>query len=209
MKLDATSLPNLASLLRRLQSMAMLDAIICPDWQYRYYSFNAQWSPGQMMGSMRNGEGDNWFILFADFGAAIKGLSSAAETDLSHELKKQLPKAFDSFLNEPAFTMDKVSYCYWYEAQAEGPSWQKVFDMSSLEDGSYEALSIVTEPADAYIAFANEYYETSLTPKDIQAIYNHLPLTEELIQSINPDITLADLTDDISEIAYPGPALIE
>lgn len=162
-----------------------------------------------MMGSMRDGEGDNWFILFGDFCAAIKGVSSTAETHLSYELKKQLPKAFASFLNEPAFTMDKASYCYRYEALAANPSWHNVLETPSSDGFSYETLSIMTEPTDVYISFANKSYETPLTPKDIQAIYDHLPLTEELIQSINPDITLTDLTDNISEIAYPGPALIK
>ena len=33
--------------------MAMLDAILSPEWDCRYYSFNAGWSPDEQMGSMR------------------------------------------------------------------------------------------------------------------------------------------------------------
>jgi hypothetical protein len=53
----------------------MLDAILEPEWEYRYYSFNSRWSPGEMMASMRDGSGDGYFILFDKHGAAIKGFA--------------------------------------------------------------------------------------------------------------------------------------
>ncbi len=46
-------------LLRRCVSLAVLDAIMSPDWQYRYYSFDAAWGDDAMMASMRNGQGDD------------------------------------------------------------------------------------------------------------------------------------------------------
>jgi hypothetical protein len=36
----------------------MLDAIVCPEWEHRYYSFNANWAADEVMGSMRDGSGD-------------------------------------------------------------------------------------------------------------------------------------------------------
>jgi len=48
--------------------MAMLDAILMPEWEYRYYSFNAQRGEGEMMGSMRDGAGDEFFALFNGHG---------------------------------------------------------------------------------------------------------------------------------------------
>ena len=47
-----------------LQSLAMLDAIIMPEWEYRYFSFNIHWDIDKMMASMRNGSGDEYFIVF-------------------------------------------------------------------------------------------------------------------------------------------------
>ncbi|MGA7805455.1 hypothetical protein [Bradyrhizobium sp.] len=66
-------LPDVFSLKRLLQSVAILDAVICPEWPHRYYSFNANWATGEMMGSMRNGQGDEFFALFNSHGAFIKG----------------------------------------------------------------------------------------------------------------------------------------
>ncbi len=38
---DLTSLPNVDDLRQLLQSLAMLDAILSPDWDGRYYSFKS------------------------------------------------------------------------------------------------------------------------------------------------------------------------
>ena len=51
-------LPNVDELKRMFQSLALLDAILMPDWEYRYYSFDANWSDEEMLASMRDGSGD-------------------------------------------------------------------------------------------------------------------------------------------------------
>jgi hypothetical protein len=43
-----------------------------PEWEYRYYLVDSLWGR-EMVASMRNGSGDEYFILFDDHGAAIKG----------------------------------------------------------------------------------------------------------------------------------------
>jgi hypothetical protein len=48
---DLSKLPDIASFRRLTRALAMLDAILSPEWQYRYYSFNAHWSAGEMMAS--------------------------------------------------------------------------------------------------------------------------------------------------------------
>ena len=97
MQLNPKSLPSIANLRRRSQALAMLDAIVCPDWEGRYYSYNAGWSEGEEMGSMRNGSGDDWFILFSDCGAAIKGLdhetSIARDKVFAVEVQKNVPNS--------------------------------------------------------------------------------------------------------------------
>ena len=51
-----------------MQSLAMLDAILSPEWEYRHFSFNSRWAPFEQMGSMRNGQGDHYFALFSAVG---------------------------------------------------------------------------------------------------------------------------------------------
>ena len=67
------TLPDIDRLKALCQSLAMLDAIMSPDWEYRYYSFDSKWGLNEMMASMRNGQGDDFFILFNNNGAIIKG----------------------------------------------------------------------------------------------------------------------------------------
>lgn len=67
--LDA--LPSIEGLLQLSKALAMLDAVLSPEWEYRYYSFNSKWDLGESMASMRNGSGDEYFILFNKHGAAM------------------------------------------------------------------------------------------------------------------------------------------
>ena len=59
---DLSLLPAIKQLKLLAQSLAMLDAIIEPEWEFRYYSFNAHWGREEAMASMRNGSGDDYFF---------------------------------------------------------------------------------------------------------------------------------------------------
>jgi len=72
---DLSLLPDVDGLRRTLQAMAMLDAILRPEWEFRYYSFNAAWAEGEQMGSMRNGSGDDFFAHFSSAGCWLKGFA--------------------------------------------------------------------------------------------------------------------------------------
>lgn len=210
MQLNPKFLPDITSLRRRSQALAMLDAIICPEWEDRYYSFNASWSETESMGSMRNGFGDDWFILFGPFGAAIKGLVHetliAGDKMFSCEVQSQVPQTFTSFLAEAAFGMDWLSYCYW--RAPEDSSWQKVVHPDPVlclsEDGSDEYLALLVEPASSYEDFAKWYYELDIPLVVIESIYNHNPLSESLISSLNPEVSLAQAQEAATEIGYPA-----
>lgn len=39
--LDPATLPDIATLRQRAKALAMLDAIVSPEWEYRYFSYNA------------------------------------------------------------------------------------------------------------------------------------------------------------------------
>jgi len=71
-------LPDVDGLRALLQSLAMLDAILSPEWEYRYYSFNSRWSEGEQMGSMRDGCGNEFFALFNEAGCFFKGFDHEA-----------------------------------------------------------------------------------------------------------------------------------
>ena len=114
-------LSDVESLKKLSQSLAMLDAILSPEWEYRYYSFNSKWGKNEMIASMRNGSGDDYFILFNSEGAVIKGF--AHETSMSPFVNEpikvwkgildNLPSDFKDFLSEPAFSIEATTFCIW------------------------------------------------------------------------------------------------
>jgi hypothetical protein len=69
--------PNINKCKKIFQSAAMLDAILMPEWEYRYYSFNSKWDTGEHMASMRDGQGNQFFALFDNKGLIIKGIDIA------------------------------------------------------------------------------------------------------------------------------------
>lgn len=196
-------LPAIPQLRRITQSLAMLDAILCPEWEYRYYSFNSQWGPGEEMASMRNGEGDDWFLLLDSAGAALKGFAHEYADDgtFAARLQQQVPPAFAAFLHEPAFSMDAASFCYWRRSSDD--AWTKVSGMLA-QDGADELLLLLTGGPSAYQQWAQAYYEVTVSAEITEAIFRHQPLTEAMILALNADAVPAQVYAEAAEIAYPA-----
>jgi hypothetical protein len=59
------------------------------------------------------------------------------------------------------------------------------------------------EPPKTYRAWAEDYFETSVARSAVDHIFGHRPLTEKIVKRLNPELSLDDLAEDVSEIAYP------
>jgi hypothetical protein len=160
---DLSGLPDVAQLRKLLQSLATLDAILCPEWQFRYYSFNAHWGEDESMGSMRNGQGDDCFALFNRHGCFLKGFvhdSPLAGRPINPEAHYQgLPGEFRSCVNEPAFKSDEVSFCIW--RMAGDSTWSRAginMPRGNDPDGSSALLSPLDGNAEKYQQWAECYY---------------------------------------------------
>jgi hypothetical protein len=206
------SIPQINSLKRLCQSLALLDAIMSPEWEYRYYSFNSKWSEGEMMGSMRNGSGDEYFILFNSQGAIMKGF--AHESSMSPwasdpvqvwaGVLDHVPAEFGEFLTEPAFSMSETTFCIWRRTEDE--SWQSgeiQYPEDEDPDGSEDLLFILDGDPRTYQEFAEHYYECEIDLQSVTSIYEHRPLTSEIVRKLNPEVSLESLRSDVEEIAYP------
>ncbi|WP_372871639.1 hypothetical protein [Shewanella sp.] len=209
MNLKPSRLPDKESLKKRAKALAMLDAIICPEWEDRYYSFDQKWDENEQMASMRNGCGDEWFILFASFGIGIKGLDHeteiAADDEFREEIAGQLPASFSSFYKEPSFSWDWVSFCYWLEPETS--EWQKVENTASKyeddNDGSSDLLNILIDNETAYHEFVGWYYELEIPIETIKKIYDLEPLSAVMIETLNKDISINQAIEFANEIGYP------
>lgn len=197
------ALPDIDGLRRLAQSLATLDAILSPEWEYRYYSFNRSWADGEMMASMRNGSGDRWFALFCAAGAALHGRVQGAP---AAAVFGRLPSAFhDNLLHEPAFTTHESTFCIW--RLEDDTRWSSGAAESAAGDDAAGLLEILDGQPARYVAFAGSYHERDLEPDDVAAIYAHRPLTPALVRRLNPDVDLAALADDLDEIGYPVESL--
>jgi hypothetical protein len=202
-------LPDISTLRRLTKSLAMLDAIICSEWEYRYYSYNSKWAKGEEMASMRNGCGDGWFVLFDDNGAALKGLAHesrlARDSAFAKCIQQEVPSAFKAFLHEPAFSMDHASFCVW--RRHSDSKWNIVTQSgekpSSDLDGSAELMSILEGRAETYRDWAADYHERDIPLEAVQALYSHQPLDAHVLGLLNPNLSLSEIQPDTLEIGYP------
>jgi len=201
------TLPTIDNLRRLTQSLAMLDAILMPDWQWRYYSYNSKWSDSAAMASMRNGSGDDFFILFTTAGAIIGGVGHESEMNVEGQwpgVIDSVPAVFSDFTNEPAFSVPHMTFCLW--RLTDSPAWEIgpiKFPDGPDPDGSSDLLYILDGDPSTYYYWAASYYEKNCNIGAITAIYNHEPLTPEIVGALNPEITINDLAEDVMEIGYP------
>lgn len=209
------SLPDVDGLRRLLQSLAMLDAILSPAWDSRYHSFNAKWSSGEQMGSMRNGQGDDFFALFSAAGCFLKGFAHEAPMSPYRRRPKQVwpgvldavPEEFVACLAEPAFSIEDTTFCIW--RRYGDRAWQVgpvEFPAGADPDGSERLLSPLDGDPETYQTWAEYYYGRPVEPAAVQHVYAHKRLTEAVVRQLNPKTSLERVTADRKEIGYPGRA---
>ncbi|QQS42320.1 MAG: hypothetical protein IPM63_05085 [Acidobacteriota bacterium] len=209
---NLAALPDIDRLKALLQSLAVLDAIMSPEWDYRYYSFNANWYENEQMGSMRNGCGDEFYAHFTDVGCFLKGFAHEYPMtpyrnnppELWPGLLEGVPSEFSSGVNEPAFSMENTTVCVWRkygdESWAHGPI---DFPEGEDPDGSAFLFHKLDGDPEKYRFFAEQYYEEVIPIEAVRHIYDHLPLTDEIVASLNPDVRLDELAEDLAAIGYP------
>lgn len=207
------ALPSIPKLIQQTKALAALDLILSPEWEYRYYSFNARWAADEQMASMRNGSGDEWWIVFHKAGwAALKGLDhessawSKGRDRLSAALNSVIPPALAGFAQEPAFRWKETSFAYFCLSDAAG--WKRANDLTEFASitnaGEDELLRHLVGSAEDYAAFVMDYYEKSVPVELVSAVFAFQPITDDLVVSLNSDITIDDISAELfDEIGYP------
>lgn len=213
----ARRLPGIPVLRDRCRALAMLDAILSPEWADRYYSYDSRWSGAEEMASMRDGAGNEYAIVFSPAGAYACGfaheslMSPYAAGGPWPGVLDEVPEAFRPYVEEPAFSdgdgTPVVTVCMW--RQPQDAAW-RAGAIDFPEDGTDDpdgAGYLFALPADgsaeAYRGFAEDYYELPVDLEAVRHVHALRPLTPEVIAALNPDVDLADLAKDIEQIGYP------
>lgn len=187
-----------AILERACRGLAVLDAILCEEWDLRLYSFNAGWDvkTGERMASMRNGCGDEWFLVFSGAGAFLKAYWHEYAREDAGAIYEGLPTALAALREEPSFSMDDVTFGGFHDGEdwvLRGNSAPMEFDLVLL-DGD----------AEAYQAYAASYFEVDDLPLEaIRHVLSGEPLDERTVVALRSERTLSDLAADLAEAGYP------
>ncbi|MET9342687.1 hypothetical protein [Nonomuraea sp. NPDC003804] len=210
----AAALPSVEILRDHCRALAMVDAIRIPEWEYREYSFDAHWAPGEEMASWRSGAGDDYSIVFCPAGVYIRGFDheSPVSPFASDDLRPwpgvvdDVPEVFRPQLEEVAFTLEDVpliTCCLWRSTSDDG--W-RTGRVTYERDGSDQMFDLLIDRSpEAYVAWAATDEEAPPVPVEpVAHIFALRPLTEEVVRALNPEIGLRNVRADLQEIGYPS-----
>ncbi|AKV02383.1 hypothetical protein AKJ09_09046 [Labilithrix luteola] len=191
-----TLLPAPVELERTCKGLAALDAIMSADWEFRYYSFNHAWNEAgtERMASMRNGSGDQWFIVFAPTGVFVKAFWHEYPRENSDAIYAGLPTTLAPHLNEPAFSMNDITFGGWHD----GTAWTLRGNGAPMA----RELAILSGDPEVYRAYAGAYFEVQLPLDAIAHVLAGKLLDDPLVARLSTERTLAELEEDLAEIAY-------
>jgi hypothetical protein len=201
----AAALPGIAAVRDRCRALALLDAILSPEWESRYHFFGAQGAPGDEVASMDNGSGDAYSIAFTAAGAFIRGFDheSPMSPAANHErlwpgLVDTVPAVFAAQVSEPSFGFEghlEATVCLWREAGDD--SWQAGaidFPPGADPDGANWLFQLIVDPS-GYAAWAADYFEREVDAAAVADILAGKPHTIELFRRLNAETSLADIAD--------------
>jgi hypothetical protein len=200
------SFPNQKTVQKICKAVSVLDAILCQEWEFRYFSYQADWADLEEFCEIRNGSGDHISILFREDGCVINGyINDLGEPD-KEKTTAQLPPIFNDFIfGEPVNTIG-TTFCVWTtDAENEWKSGNK----PDFEDNSEEYLFIFDGNPQSYIDWATDYFEDSIKETGIpfetaKAIYEGKILTKNMVLSLVDELEdWEQLLADLEEIDYP------
>lgn len=191
---------------RRALALAVLDAVLSPEWEDRYFSFDRNWSADARMASARNGSGDEAFMLFSqgecifkEFLHEVPQRLSVAEVRASAGTADQM-LLLEEFLAEPAFSLQHLTEFGWYVPKAR--DWVVMSSAGAVaEDSLFRLLFQGDGPQ--YAAWASDLFERLVREEVVELVFQGVPLTPFLVQALNPEADWPSAHAEAAEMGYP------
>ncbi|MGW8784128.1 hypothetical protein ACWGNM_39535 [Streptomyces sp. NPDC055796] len=210
-------LPDIPTLRARCRAMAALELLIGGNVQGGYFSYVPAWGPGEEVALMDNGSGDEYAIAFTPDGVFARGFDHESpmspwgdeETALWPGLVDTVPEVFRPWVTEPAFCVEEgvlqATAVFWRETSDTAWRAGPVEVPAGADDGAGHLFAVLAAGTpEAYRAFAEDYYETTLDPAAIDHVWNLRPLTPTVLKALNPNLTPARAAAVVGRIGYPG-----
>ena len=205
-------LPDLRTARQVSRALAVLDLILNDsDDLLPIFSFDARWSETEEAALMRDGSGNEYSIVFSAAGAFAYGFDhESPQSPYANGLQvwpgllDGVPEVFHSARDEPAFrdTVPRATVCFW--RTTDDTAWRCGPVEGVDRDGADYLFEVLADGRpEAYLSFAEDYYETALDLEPIRHVYALMPLTEYIVTSLNRQRRLTDLAEGIAEIGYP------
>lgn len=193
---ELASLPLANDLERICKGIALLDAMVCEDWESRYYSFNQDWdtSRHERLASMRNGSGDEWFLVFSPKEAFLKCFWHEYQKEDEQKIFEGLPDALVHLVAEEAFSPGYVTFGGW----SDGQTWVLRGNAKPLKD----ELAILSGDAKSYQTYVSEVLDVELDLEVIEHVLSGKPVNKRFIERSGVERSFEELQDDLNEIGY-------
>ncbi|PYC64330.1 hypothetical protein C7C45_30725 [Micromonospora arborensis] len=219
----AARLPTIGRLRQRCKALAVLERTI--DGGAPYYAYTSTWASDEAA-LMSNGSGDEWAVVFTVDGAFLRVFDHESamspyggpDHELWPGLLDGIPAVLRPQVDEPAFCDENGQFIAttvlwrlsdddrWHAGDGiTFPPLRGPYDDTG-PDGSGMLEILLDDVVDQYIEFASDYYEIELNRAAVEHIVAHRPLTDAVIQALNPQLALDDLRKDIATIGYPTAA---
>jgi len=206
-------MPDLATVRRVSRALAVLDLVLTDDLYPNYFSFDARWSETEEAALMRDGSGNEYSIVFSAEGAFGYGFDhespmSPYVNDLRPwpGLIDGVPEVFHAARDDKAFWdhegSPRATVAFW--RTAADTQWRCGPVEGVEKDGADQLFDVLADGRpEAYLSFAEDYFEQALDLEAIRHVYALMPLTEYVVTSLNRQRRLSDLSEGIAEIGYP------
>ena len=190
---------------RRARALAMLDAILSPEWEDRYFSFDRAWIAYARMASARSGSGDEAFMLFSGgecvFGQLLHEVPACLSlTEVRATGTANHSPLLEEFLAEPAFSTDHLTEVGWCVAGSR--HWVVVQPFGELLADSLFQL-LFQGDASQYAAWASDMFELPVPETVAELVFQHTPLTPLLVQALNPEADWESVCGEAARMGYP------
>jgi hypothetical protein len=206
-------MPDLRTVERVSRALAVLDLVLNEDESTRYFAFDGRWSATEEAALMRDGSGNEYSIVFSGEGAFGYGFDH--ESPMSPYVNGMrawpglidgVPEVFHGARDDKAFWdpmgAPRATVAFW--RTAADTEWRCGPVEGVDKDGADELFEVIADGRpEAYLTFAEDYYEIALDLEPIRHVYALMPLTEYVVTSLNRQRRLSELSEGIAEIGYP------